>query len=80
MTCHCGATDCPSCHPSTWDYPDWVCADCGEKHGRGMPVGHCAAWHEDQCGICGEWTSVTEPRDYRHLKETWRAARDAAKL
>jgi rubrerythrin len=50
-------------------YPAWICRPCGEAHGRGMPEGHVATWHEDICGVCGKLTSVTEPRDYRHLKK-----------
>jgi hypothetical protein len=50
-------------------YPDWVCLTCGLEHGHGMPHGHVATWHEDTCGICGRTDSVTEPRDFRHLKK-----------
>ena len=50
-------------------YPDWVCQECGETYGRGMPEGHIATWHDGECGICGNYTTVTEPRDYRHLKQ-----------
>ncbi len=49
------------------NYPEWICADCGAKHGnRTQGV---ATWHEGTCGICGEKKPVTEPRDYGHLKE-----------
>lgn len=51
-------------------YPSWVCADCGVKHGRRIPKE--ATWHPDICDICGRNTYVTEPRDFGHLKETWR--------
>ena len=50
-------------------YPEWICRPCGEAHGRGMPAGHVSTWHEDPCGICGKVTSVTEPRDFGHLKK-----------
>jgi hypothetical protein len=30
-----------------------------------------ATWHENTCDICGAEASVTEPRDYGHLKDTW---------
>ncbi len=50
-------------------YPDWICQSCGEAHGRGMPEGHIATWHPDKCGVCGEFTEVTEPRDFKHLKQ-----------
>ena len=47
-------------------YPQWVCVDCGTKHGN-RPCG-VATVHEDICGVCGKLTSVTEPRDFGHLK------------
>jgi hypothetical protein len=50
-------------------YPAWICLPCGEKHGRGMPEGHVATWNVQPCGICGDDTWVTEPRDFRHLKK-----------
>ncbi len=53
-------------------YPDWICKTCGCLHGNrpaGNPYG--ATWHIDECGICGETTEVTEPRDFGHLKEGW---------
>jgi hypothetical protein len=49
-------------------YPDWICHDCGRKHGRGMPAGHIATWHAGTCDICRQSASVTEPRDYGHLR------------
>ena len=53
-------------------YPEWICSPCGNKHGNGMPEGHLATWHAGVCGICGAKTGVTEPRDFRGLKPTWR--------
>jgi hypothetical protein len=50
-------------------YPAWICRPCGEAHGRGMPEGHVSTWHEDRCGVCGRVTSVSEPRDFGHLKK-----------
>ena len=50
-------------------YPDWICRPCGEAYGRGTPEGHISTWHEDTCGICGKVTSVSEPRDFGHLKK-----------
>jgi hypothetical protein len=50
-------------------YPDWICRICGSAHGIGMPAGHVSTWHIGPCGICGQFTSVTEPRDYGHLRE-----------
>jgi len=47
-------------------YPHWICSDCGNKYGNRQ----CgiATWHFDKCDLCGKETSVTEPRDYGHLK------------
>jgi hypothetical protein len=53
----------------TKPYPEWVCNPCGRKYGNG-PVA-LATWHQDVCGICGELTGVTEPRDFGHLKDGW---------
>lgn len=50
-------------------YPTWICHECGEKHGN-RPAG-ISTWHNDYCGICGWFKSVTEPRDFGHLKEGW---------
>jgi len=50
-------------------YPAWVCRPCGQTHGRGIPEGHIATWHMGTCGICGQDAEVTEPRDYKHLKQ-----------
>lgn len=54
------------------DYPQWICLDCGEKHGRNPHPTHAMTVHPDTCGICGA-TNVpcTEPRDFGHLKEGW---------
>lgn len=49
-------------------YPDWVCADCGMKHGRHNPG--IATWHLGRCDICGKEKAVTEPRDFGHLSLT----------
>ncbi len=54
------------------DYPSWICEDCGRKHGNrkcGWATWHCG----DKCGVCGEEKQVTEPRDFGHLKDTWKA-------
>ena len=49
------------------EYPAWICADCGHKHGR-WPDGHVATFHNDICGWCGEEKSCTEPRDFGYPK------------
>ena len=55
----------------------WVCDPCGTKHGNwyqdGQYIGpkhHCATCHYGSCDVCGaNNVSVTEPRDYGHLRE-----------
>lgn len=58
------------------EYPAWVCSDCGDAHGR-RPAGICT-FHVDVCGICGREEMVTEPRDYGHLKDSWKEAAQRA--
>jgi hypothetical protein len=55
-----------SCSPP---YPQWICSDCGVKHGRRVPI--MATWHVGECGVCGLAGMVTEPRDFGHLKDGW---------
>lgn len=51
-------------------YPAWICWDCGIKYGKG----DCkvATWHQDTCGVCGNDKFCTEPRDFGHLKDSWK--------
>lgn len=49
-------------------YPRWICAACGDRYGNG-PCG-IACWHKGTCHLCGAVTSVSEPRDFGHLRET----------
>ena len=42
----------------------WTCHGCATKYAAVIP-GHCATYHEDRCGVCGEHGPVTEPRDYK---------------
>lgn len=58
---------------STNKYPDWICHDCGAKHGR-RPMGGISTWHQGICGVCGSNAPVTEPRDYGHLRHGWNQA------
>jgi hypothetical protein len=51
-------------------YPRWICKDCGDLYGRG-PWFTISTWHPDLCGICGKYDLCTEPRDCRHLRETF---------
>jgi hypothetical protein len=50
-------------------YPDWICRPCGFAYGRFPSQDRVSCWHEDTCGICGEVTEVTEPRDFGYLRE-----------
>jgi hypothetical protein len=50
-------------------YPAWICHICGSAHGIGMHAGHISTWHIGRCGICGKVASVSEPRDFGHLKK-----------
>ena len=54
------------------EYPAWVCSDCGDAHGRREC--RMATFHVGTCCICGREDMVTEPRDYGHLKDSWKAA------
>lgn len=56
----------------SYDQPNWVCFDCGNKYGNGFPEGHVCTVHEGICGVCGKKKPVTEPRDFRWLKKEWR--------
>ena len=43
-------------------YPIWVCMDCALESGGRVP--QVATWHEDICGVCGQYKTCTEPRDF----------------
>jgi len=58
--------------------PAWVCAPCGERWGHPTRRSMWSTWHPDTCGVCGEETSCTEPRDFGYLREGWES--EAAKL
>lgn len=53
-------------------YPDWVCFDCGRKHGRARHSNRISTIHLGVCDICQRYTSVTEPRDFNHLRDSWK--------
>jgi hypothetical protein len=51
------------------DRLDWIeniCKNCWDKFWE-MPEWHLATFHYDECDICWEIASVTEPRDYGNL-------------
>jgi hypothetical protein len=52
------------------DYPLWICMPCGQKYGK-KECG-TATWHVGSCDVCDAIRSVTEPRDFGHLKDGWR--------
>jgi hypothetical protein len=51
------------------NYPSWICLKCGIRYGRREPG--AATWHIGKCDVCGKEKSVTEPRDFNHLKDGW---------
>ena len=53
------------------DYPSVICLDCGITYGR-RALGGCTTWYPGTCGVCGNETAVTEPRDFGHLKPEWK--------
>lgn len=54
--------------------PAWVCNDCGHKYGHPERVRqpHIATYHNGECGVCGEYKAVTQPRDFAYLDKEWR--------
>lgn len=56
------------------DQPQWVCYECGVKHGFFSPG--LATWHPDTCGVCDQQKTVTEPRDFGYLAKGWKEKRD----
>jgi rubrerythrin len=50
-------------------YPVWICRPCGFAHGRFPGQDRVSTYHEDTCGICGEETACTEPRDFGYLRQ-----------
>jgi len=50
-------------------YPTWICIECGTLYGRTGGKFYCATFHPGHCGVCGREASVTEPRDFGHLRE-----------
>ena len=50
-------------------YPDWICRPCGFAYGRFPSQDRVSTYHQDTCGICGEFTACGEPRDFGHLRQ-----------
>lgn len=49
------------------DAPRWICAPCGDKHGRRQTTD--ATWHYDTCDLCETAdVPVTEVRYYGGLR------------
>lgn len=58
-----------------FEYPSWCCSECGleanrltclKKYGKEPKVKSfsVSTYHDATCGVCGKYTSVTEPRDF----------------
>lgn len=51
-------------------YPEWICDECGVKHGTAPSASHVSTYHigtdaNHTCGWCGRSdVPLTEPRDY----------------
>lgn len=43
----------------------WICAECAEKKGGKMPVGHICTVCHDKCEYCGKEDTVIPIRDFR---------------
>jgi hypothetical protein len=50
-------------------YPDWICRPCGFAYGRFPCQDRVSTYHQDTCGICGDVTACTEPRDFGYLRQ-----------
>jgi hypothetical protein len=50
-------------------YPNWICRPCGFAYGRFPGQDRVSTYHQDTCGICGEFTACSEPRDFGHLRK-----------
>jgi hypothetical protein len=50
----------------------WVCHPCGMKYGRRTDPGSASTIHHGRCDVCGQPATVTQPRDYGHLRPEWR--------
>lgn len=53
----------------------YVCSDCGNKYSQGWPDNHICTWHNNNCDVCGKFTSVCGKRawikfDYKPDKES----------
>ncbi len=58
-------------------YPIWICLPCGNTHGNHKADVYTQ--HIGTCYVCGmKDVSVTEPRDFGHLKSSWLVAYDTA--
>lgn len=56
---------------TTLAQPAWCCITCGEKYGHSVQR-DISTYHGDTCGVCGKFTTVTEPRDFFYLRKEWR--------
>lgn len=53
---------------------DYVCFNCGiqfiSKEQKKKELGYAVTFFEDNCGLCGDFTGVTNIRHYNYLRKT----------
>ena len=57
--------------------PAWTCYECGRLYGS-FKCG-TATWHHGECGACGKFKAVTEPRDFGYFLLGWKDKRETLK-
>lgn len=51
-------------HTMKDEYPAWVCIDCVKKAPQTNINQQVFTFHLGECGVCGEETVVTDPKNY----------------
>jgi hypothetical protein len=57
------------------NYPTWTCGKCAEEAGGRFPKDHIATYHYNICDVCGQKTTVTQPKDYGYPRYETRATK-----
>jgi len=63
--------------PVDKEQPEWVCQICGTRYGAFKA--YDARKHQDDCGPCGIFTSVADPKDFGYMLVGWKETRDKDK-